>query len=130
MILLLRILHSENGMERLTVTVVVLAVALMAVELVSADDAEDKALAAIKKLSGRIVRDDKKPGRPVVSLSLGSTNATDPDLKELTGLTELQTLDLGGTKVTDAGLKDLAGFQQLHSLDLSGAIATDAGMKE
>src|SRR5205807_947751 len=103
---------------------------LLAVEVVGAGDAEQKALAAIVKLSGRIVRDDSKPGRPVVTLSLGSTNATDAHMKEITGLTELRTLDISGTKVTDMGLKELSGFKQLQTLDLSGAMMTDAGLKE
>ena len=43
---------------------------------------------------------------------------TDAGLKELAGLTQLQTLNLAGTKVTDAGLKELAGLTQLQTLDL------------
>src|SRR5262249_8739177 len=92
----------------------------LTVAVVFADDGEQQALATIARLRGRIVRDDSKPGRPVVTLSLGSTNATDAHMKEITGLLELQTLDLSGTKVTDTGLKELSGFKQLRSLDLSG----------
>ena len=62
-------------------------------------------------------------------LFLGGTSIRDAGLKELAGLTSLQSLHIAGTMVTDAGLKELAGLKNLQSLYLSTK-ATDAGMKE
>ena len=60
-----------------------------------ADDAEDKAVAFVEKLGGKVTRDEKAPGKPVI------------------------TVDLSVTQVTDAGLKELAPLQNLTALDLS-----------
>ena len=58
------------------------------------------------------------------------TKLTDAGLKELAGLTSLQSLNLGSSQVTDAGLKGLAGLTSLQSLGLHGTQMTDAGLKE
>ena len=72
-----------------------------------ADDAEDKAVAFVEKLGGKVTRDEKAPGKPVITVSLNDTKVTDAGLKELATLKNLTTLDLGFTKVTDAGVKEL-----------------------
>ena len=64
------------------------------------------------------------------ALSLSHTEVADAGLKELAGLTSLQTLALHGTQVTDAGLKELAGLKSLQSLGLGNTKVTDAGLKE
>src|ERR1700677_1350152 len=58
-------------------------------------------------------------------LCLYRTQIADAGLKELAGLTSLQSLSLHGTKVTDAGLKDLAGLKSLQLLDLGQTGVTD-----
>jgi Leucine-rich repeat (LRR) protein len=55
---------------------------------------------------------------------------TDAGLRELAGLTQLQSLSLTGTRVTDAGLKHLAGLKELQTLDLTGSRVTDAGVSD
>ena len=70
-------------------------------------DQEEKAVNAILKLGGKVTRDEKLPGRPVVGVDLRDTNIADADLKELKELKSLQKLVLSGTQITDAGLKDL-----------------------
>ena len=121
-----------------------------------ADDAEDKAVAFVEKLGGKVTRDQKQPGKPVVGVSLSFTKVkvTDADLKELAafknlsvlalymtgvtdrGMTELTTfktltrLTLGSTKVTDTGMKELSKLTSLIELDLSNNKVTDAGLKE
>jgi hypothetical protein len=77
-----------------------------------------------------LVRDESKPGHPVVSAYLSGTLVSDADIKDLGNLKELQTLDLRNTRVTDAGLKGLAGLKQLRELYLIGTDVTDAGLKE
>lgn len=72
-----------------------------------ADDAEDKAVAFVAKLGGKVTRDEKAPGKPVTTLNLSLGGVTDADLKELATLKNLTYLDLSHTAVTDAGLKEL-----------------------
>jgi internalin A len=119
-----------------------------------AGDAEDRAVEAVKKLGGSIVRNTKAPGNPVTSvfltktkvtdaglkelaalkrllyLNLEKTSVTDAGLKQLTPLKELRTLYLAETKVTDAGLKELTAFTKLQNLGLGGTRVTDAGVKQ
>jgi len=91
---------------------------------------EAKAIAAIEKLGGRVTRDEKSPGRPVVEVNLWGTKVTDTGLEYLKELTRLQDLNLAGTRVTDAGLVHLKGLTKLQGLHLRKAKVTDAGVKE
>jgi hypothetical protein len=90
---------------------------------------EVSAVAAVEKLRGRVERDDKQPGKPVVLVDLYYTKATDADLKGITSLEQVRSLDLGSTKVTDEGLKEFAALKQLRSLDLSHTKVRDAGLR-
>ena len=54
---------------------------------------------------------------------------TDAGLKELAGLTSLQTLNLSATRVTDAGLKELAD-DELAIADPFQQPADRRGLKE
>ncbi len=67
---------------------------------------------------------------PEVPFGLGIRNVTDAGLKELSGLTQLQSLSLRYTEVTDLGLKELSGLKQLRSLSLRSTKVTDLGLKE
>src|SRR5262245_11608864 len=91
---------------------------------------EAAAVKMIEKLGGKITRDDKRPGKPVVGVDLKSTPVTDAGLKELKKLKSLVWLGLSGTKVTDTGLKELKELGHLQYLDLSKTAITDAGLKE
>jgi hypothetical protein len=76
---------------------------------VRAEDPAEQAVAHVRKLGGSVVRDEKRPGKPVVRVSLAfKAKVTDEDLKVLAPLTELTELDLQSTGVTSAGLKHLA----------------------
>jgi hypothetical protein len=96
---------------------------------VRADKAEDKAVEAIQNLGGRITRDEKAKGKPIVGVDFARTKVTDADLKHLAALKQLRDLDLGLTQVTNAGLKHLAALKQLRDLDLGLTQVTDAGLK-
>jgi hypothetical protein len=61
-----------------------------------ADEAKGAAERAVERLKGRIVRDDKAPGKPVVAVDLSFRAVTDADLKHLAGLKDLRELDLDG----------------------------------
>ncbi len=118
--------------ERTTIGAVLLLA--LAVGRLHGDDSASRVEALVKLHRGYIWRDnsydDKTKSRPIIRVSLSGTNVTDADLKELSGLKDLQTLDLGRTQVTDAGLKELSGLKNLQTLDLSGTQVTDAGLKE
>ncbi len=91
---------------------------------------QPKAIALIEKHRGKVGFDEKRPGRPVVSVQVGNLEFDDSALAHLAGLTQLQELDLSMTGVTDAGLKHLKGFPQLEVLHLSGSYVTDEGLPQ
>jgi internalin A len=91
--------------------------------------AED-ATAFVERLGGHVIRDAKRPGRPVVEVLLAYTKLTDAGLEELAPLKSATTLDLTGTLVTDAGLKGLAVFTNLQKLYLMNNPVTGSGLKE
>jgi internalin A len=75
-----------------------------------------KALAAIKKMGGKVQTEES--GR-VVGIDLSGTQATDDDQKLLSGFKALRTLNLFNTKITGPGLAHLKGLDRLEELDLS-----------
>ena len=85
-----------------------LAFALLLAGRLSAGDDDTKAEKSINSIGGKVVRDDKATGKPVIVVDLTNTKVTDAGLKELAGLKSLQTLRLSGTAgVTDAGVAEL-----------------------
>jgi internalin A len=63
------------------------------------------------------------------SLALGhNTGLTDDGVGALTGLQQLQVLDLNHTGLTDDGLKALAALRGLQTLNLFATKVTDAGL--
>lgn len=108
-----------------------------------------KAVEQIKKLGGTVTLNEKSSDKPVVAVDLHNPppdpNArtilekakqalqykvvTDDTLRDLQGLTTLQSLNLGRTLVADAGLERLEGLTQLQSLDLGETKVTDEGLK-
>jgi hypothetical protein len=95
-----------------------------------ADEAEDKAVAFVEKLGGKVFRDEKAAGRPVVMVLLANTKVTNAGLKELAMLKKLASLNLAKTQVTDAGLKELTALKNLTVLYLGGTKVTDTGAQE
>jgi internalin A len=107
--------------------------ALMVVVILSSTARADEADAVklVEKLGGKITRDDKQPGKPVVEVNLSLKKVTDADLKELKELKQLASLNLFGCReVTDAGVKELKELKQLTSLILMRTQVTEAGVKE
>src|SRR5438477_11668371 len=94
-------------------TMLVGAVMLLACLSGAARADEASAVKAVEKLGGKITRDDKLPGKPVIGVNLTGTKVTDAGLKELKDLKQLTSLILAKTKVTDAGLKELKQLKQL-----------------
>src|SRR5687768_4691171 len=79
---------------------------------------EDKAVALVEKLGGEVERDEKRPGKPVITVRLPGSDVTDEDLQKLAPLQHLRTLDLQFTHVTEEGLKELVVFKNLTTLNL------------
>jgi Leucine-rich repeat (LRR) protein len=111
---------------------ILLAALILAVPpgLASADEAADqeKAIDEVKKLGGKVERNDKEPGKPVTTVNLALSQVTDENMAILKAFPKVQKLSLNGTKISDAGLeplKELAGLQKLYLVDTK---ITDAGL--
>ena len=112
-------------------TMLVGAVMLLACLSGAARADEASAVKAVEKLGGRVARDDKLPGKPVVGVDFTRVQVTDAGLKELADLKQLTWLRLtDASDVTDAGLKELKDLKQLTSLDLSGTKVTADGVAD
>src|SRR5262245_6637808 len=81
------------------------------------------------RLEGTVELDEKRPGKPVIKVSLFAKPVTDADLEPLTTLTELEWLGLSNTKVTSAGMKHLARLTNLRELYLFNTEVDDSGLK-
>src|SRR5262245_53635013 len=102
-----------RGIAALTLVVVLFTAASA-----RADDAEERAVSAIEKLGGKVVRDETAKGKPVVRVHLGYSKTTDTDLKGLKALKSLHTLDLLHTGITDEGLKEIKDLKSVQNLNL------------
>ena len=60
----------------------------------------------------------------------GCTRVTDPGLRHLSGLSELEVLWLDGTRVTDTGLHELTGLTKLQAVIVNEGKVTDKGAKQ
>ncbi len=90
--------------------------------------AQDEAADAIKKLGGKVDRDDKAEGKPITVVSFGVTGVDDNALDSVKDLPTIKKLTLNGTKITDAGLEKLKGMSALEKLYLVDTKITDAGL--
>src|SRR5262245_26523915 len=98
--------------------------------LAHAGDTEDKAIQAIEKVGGSVVRDEDAPGKPVVEVDYGGeAKVTDGDLKPLAAFKQVRVVLLDGTSVTDAGLQHLGNLTRLEELDLADTKVTGPGLK-
>src|SRR5262245_23927314 len=98
---------------------------------------EASAAKAIEDVHGRITRDEKHPGKPVIAIDLSDPRefrvavwVKDAALKHLREFKHLRTLNLSGTLITDDGMKELKELSALESLDLSRTKLTDAGISQ
>ena len=137
-------------MKRLTTWILPIALLLIAgMPGFSAepDDGQEAAIAAIKKLGGRVELDRNKA---VVRVYFSGDKVTDAGMKNLKGLkslrvltvfdakvtslehlrglTKIDYLDFDNTPITDAGLEHLKGLTKLHYLGLTEAKVTDAAL--
>lgn len=95
-----------------------------------ADDAEDKAVAAVQKRGGRVERDEKADGKPVIVAYFGTLDVNDDALQAVKDLAKLKKLTLNGTKITDAGLDHIKDLKALEKLYLVDTKITDAALEK
>ncbi len=93
---------------------------------------EERAIQALKEIGGgvEIKRDDTRPGKPAIELTIMTIEAVDADFKVVAALKQLQTLEVFSCplRVTDVGMKELVGLKELQTLRLESCGLTDEGM--
>jgi hypothetical protein len=119
---------KENTVSRLLISCCVSWLVLSSAAPARADEAEDNAVAFVKIYGGKVIRDETRPGKPVVEVYL--TRATDADVKVLTALKGLTTITLWDSYVTDTGVKNLLAFKNLTSVTIRSDRVTDKGVKD
>src|SRR5205814_10695665 len=88
---------------------------------------ESEAVAEVIRLGGKINRNEKLPGRPVIAIDFPfSADFRDMDMHLLSSFKELQELSFSKNKITSAGLKDLGKLKSLTSLAIAQIVITDA----
>jgi len=98
-------------------------------KLAAAKTPQERAVAIVEDLKGRVTFDQSRPEKPLIGIDLNKTRVTDSDLAILQGLTTLRTLNLYGTSITDAGMSQMSGLTGLQTLHLSHTAITDAGLR-
>jgi hypothetical protein len=119
-----------------------------------ADEAD--AIRTVEKLGGKVSVDDKRPGKPVVSVTFNGDNKsidaalkvlgefkhleilmvlnnldiTEAGMKEIGKAKNLKTLGMGGSKFSDMNFKHIKDLSSLERLDIGVSQVTDAGLKE
>jgi hypothetical protein len=90
---------------------------------------EAKAVAAIKKLGGKVIVDDELPGKPIVKVTFYWAGVGSDDLTHLAGLTTVRRLNLSwNTRIRSDGLRHLKKLTRLEELSLRRTGVGDAGM--
>src|SRR5438132_8148940 len=75
-----------------------------------ADPEQERAIAEIQKLGGRVEVDTQRPGTAGLSVFFNGPGVTDASLVCLESLRRLQALYLCSTRVTDLGLAHVQGL--------------------
>jgi len=119
-------LRTEDAIKRLTIWIrpfVLLVVVATPMYSAEPDKGQEAAIAAIRKLEGRVILDGNKA---VVNVNFTRLSPdTDAGLQHVKGLTRLEHLDVAVTNVSDAGLEHVKGLKSLASLSLSNTKVTD-----
>jgi hypothetical protein len=85
------------------------------------DENENRVVAHVEKIGGKVKRDDQMPGKAVLEVDLTAVTTSDPRLRELVHLRELHTLNLPNA----TGLSELPPLKNLHTLSLPDHAVTD-----
>ena len=108
----------------MTLTVFTLELAIPALQAQDSKLDQERAIAEIKKLGGKVEMDAKSPDK-VVAVNLGHTKVIDASLEPLKGLSRIETLILKDTTVTDDGIVHIKGLTNLEVLELRRTKVTD-----
>jgi RNA polymerase sigma factor (sigma-70 family) len=88
--------------------------------------AEQKAIAALRAVGGRVVIDRTQPGEPVVAVYLLSRDCKDEHLKHLKEFKHLKTLVLPGiTDATVNEIRELKGVERLRARPDDGKVVVE-----
>jgi hypothetical protein len=90
---------------------------------------QQRAIAQVKKMGGKVEIDKGSPIGSVVGVDLSETKVIDASLEHLKALTGLQVVILKGTRVTDDGVARLKGLTDIEALELSRTRVTDKGLE-
>src|SRR5262245_34620507 len=93
-----------------------------------AESEQDRAVAAIEKLGGKVERDPKAPGQPGITVILDDVADPDAALEQVKALKTVTKVSAENAPVTDAGLAHLRGATQLKTLIAPSPKLTDAGL--
>jgi RNA polymerase sigma factor (sigma-70 family) len=85
--------------------------------------AEQKAIAALQAVGGRIVLDKRQTGEPVVGVYLLSRQVTDRDFEHLKEFKSLKTLVVPG--ISAAAMKEIRGLKSLERLRARPEVKAD-----
>src|SRR6266542_2040188 len=85
-----------------------------------AGEAEDKAIKLVEHHGGKITRDEKLPGKPIIAIDLSGASITQSELPALAAFSHLATLDLRRAHNIHYGaINELAKFKSLTALGLT-----------
>src|SRR5262245_50254960 len=90
---------------------------------------QEEAIAAIKKMKGRVEFDTKRPGKPVTKVHLYAGKTAGIGLAPLAKLPEIEWIGLHLSDITEADLEYLKGLTKLRRLGLADIKLSDAGVK-
>ena len=91
----------------------------------TSDGDQERAIAAIEKLGGKV---DRYWTGGACGVDLSRARAGDAELADLKRIGPVRTVNLAGTRITDAGLAEFEGMAHLRKLNLAGTRITDAGL--
>ncbi|HEY1343150.1 MAG TPA: hypothetical protein VGF59_37085 [Bryobacteraceae bacterium] len=89
---------------------------------------EERAIAEVERLGGKVRKDGQLPGTPVTRVQLTEGRVTDAELQVVKSFPQLRSLDLRRTPVTDKGMVHLERLTKLQELYLDSTRITDAGL--
>jgi hypothetical protein len=95
----------------------------------TAEKEQDRAIAEIEKICGKVTIDKNSPGNPVIEVALVQLRSIDAGLANVKGMTQLRVLNLLCSGFTDAGLANLEGLTKLQSLILESTNITDSELE-
>jgi internalin A len=90
---------------------------------------EETLVRKIMGRGGRVERDEKADGKPIVMIRLGTSKPVDDLAADIGKVTTLKTLDLTYGRLSDEGFKHFVDLKGLVTLRIGGTKVTDASFK-